>query len=135
MNANELMIGDWVRIKDPDRYAGAIGKISSLTSLEGGYYAINISDVHFGYLMTEVFCEDIEPIPLTEEVLFRNFQAGDDEVAWWENTEFENDAKDEYLWWHIVVTGQTLVIQGEIRYVHELQHAMRLAGINKEFTI
>ena len=91
MKAKELMIGDWVKVIEPDRYAGAQGTILSLTSQEGGYYEINISDVNYGYLTTDIFNEDIEPIPITKEILEKNW--------------FEKDARNEsyYKWnWYIL---------------------------------
>jgi hypothetical protein len=134
MKANELMIDDWVRIKYPDKYEGAIGKICSLTLLEGGYYAINISDVHFGYLMTEVFCEDIEPIPLTAEILEKNgftcdansMNDSDEFIVSVEYGEYQRNTND----------GFKMLSDGKIiKYVHELQHALRLCEVEKEIEL
>ena len=139
MKAKELMIGDWVKVIEPDRYAGAQGTILSLTSQEGGYYEINISDVNYGYLTTDIFNEDIEPIPITKEILEKNG--------------FEKDARNEsyYKWnWYILQdnvsydmeTGivrlfkvSDLTFCHPIGYVHELQHALRLCEIDKEIVL
>ncbi len=135
MNANELMIGDWVKIQEPDKYAGAIGRVNSLTSLEGGYFAINIQDPQFGYLVTEVFCDDIAPIPLTAGMLEKNgfVRFGTSYVLEGEHFGLENpsspdDYKDNY-WLRIGGKGHNIL------YVHQLQNALRLADINKEITI
>lgn len=72
IKANSLMLNDWVKIKEPNKYAGAIGTIQTLSSLEGAYLAIYINDPNFGTFVTEVFCEDIEPITLTAAILERN---------------------------------------------------------------
>lgn len=139
MKAKELMIGDWVKVIEPDRYAGAQGTILSLTSQEGGYYEINISDVNYGYLTTDVFNEDIEPIPITKEILEKNG--------------FEKDARNEsyYKWnWYILQDNvsydmETWIVRlfkasdltfcHPIGYVHELQHALRLCEIDKEIVL
>ena len=120
MKATELMIGDWVTFVNGngERIADSQIDINSL------YTAMNAPEIL-----------QFEPIPLTWDILYKNFPDTDDGLAWWENTEFENDAKDEYLWWHITVTGDVLVVNGEIRYVHELQHALRLCGIEKEIEL
>jgi len=139
MTADELMIGDWVKIQEPDKYAGAVGRICSLTSVEGGYFAINIQDPQFGYLVTEVFGDDIVPIPLTADIL--------------ENNGFEKDVRNEnyYKWnWYILEdnasydmeTGKVRLFKSSnltfchpIGYVHELQHALRLCEIDKEIAL
>lgn len=141
MKAKELMIGDWVKVIEPDRYAGAKGTILSLTSQEGGYYAINISDVNYGYLTTDVFNEDIEPIPLTAEILRKN--------------EFEYGIFPEYKSNHIdtqtelkitVHSGTDTVfiaidepnfnlVNDCVLYVHELQHDLKRARIKKEVVL
>ena len=149
MNANELMIGDWVKIQEPDKYAGAIGQVNSLTSLEGGYFAINIQDPQFGYLVTEVFCDDIAPIPLTTEILEKlGFKRKEEERGFSEpycvyvNDDFlyvikvyPKDVMDRYSRLEIGDYDDNEHVSLLINHVHELQHAMRLAGINKEFTI
>ena len=125
MKANELMIGDLVKIKDgfPIKMQDVSG-----TSMFRRWSSDGEIMIPYGW-------DEIEPIPLTWDILYKNFPDTDDGLAWWENTEFENDAKDEYLWWHITVTGDVLVVDGEIRYVHELQHALRLCGIEKEIEL
>lgn len=141
MNVQDLMIGDWVKVIEPDRYAGAQGTIHSLTSQEGGYYAIKISDVNYGYLTTDVFNEDIEPIPLTAEILRKN--------------EFEYGIFPEYKSNHIdtqtelkitVHSGTDTVfiaidepnfnlVNDCVLYVHELQHDLKRARIKKEVVL
>lgn len=128
IKANSLMLNDWVKIKEPNKYAGAIGTIQTFSSLEGAYLAIYINDTNFGTFVTEVFCEDIEPIPLTAEILKKNgFEwraygvvlAGEDMALvqcgnYWKikPNQYSNDTFC-YIW-----------------YIHELQHALRLCGIN-----
>lgn len=153
MNAKELMIGDWVKVKEPDRYAGAQGTILSLTSLEGGYYAINIFDVNYGYLTKDVFNEDIEPIPLTTEILEKNgfdeLMSEGEEVA----AMFGRKPEPTGVWQYGFGRFDSVAYMPErsflrikfmegcqtdianIKYVHELQHALRLCGVEKEVEI
>ena len=130
MNANELMTGDLVRIKDlkdsikrlvcVDEY---IGKVDFLDGKELITTSIN----------------NVLPIPITKEILEKNG--------------FEKDARNEsyYKWnWYILQdnvsydmeTGivrlfkvSDLTFCHPIGYVHELQHALRLCGVEKEITI
>ena len=144
MIAQDLMLGDWVRIIDPDKYAGAIGKIYSLASLEGAYFAVNIKDVNYGYLRTDVFSEDISPIPLTPEILEKNgFEdIGDDT---WQLTDIPYRFWIDFLNHRYGCEFDTSSYENEdsenrlylygIPDVHELQHALRLCGIDKEITL
>lgn len=129
MKAKELMIGDWVKVIEPDRYAGAQGTILSLTSREGGYYEINISDVNYGYLTTDVFNEDIEPVPLTDEILQKHFPDTTDGVIWHPTN---NPGKYEIIIPHKTDRGETSCY---INYVHELQQILKICGIKKDIEL
>ncbi len=92
-------------------------------------------DWHVGY-------EHIKPIPLTDEILQKNgFDCSDPEVKQYHFTEGveryhfslrqmynRKKEKDGYSFYAFSVLS--LVI-----YVHELQHAFRICGIDKEITI
>lgn len=141
MKAKELMIGDWVKVKEPDRYAGAQGTILSLTSREGGYYEINISDVNYGYLTIDVFNEDIEPIPLTAEILRKN------EFKYGIFPEYKSNHIDTQTELKITVHSGTdtvfiaidepnfNLVNDCVLYVHELQHDLKRARIKKEVVL
>ena len=137
MKANELMIGDWVLIDAPDRYAGAHGTICSLMhhhSDDGAYFYVFVQDK--GVLLREVFNEDLRPIPLTKDILEKNGLNTKDLP-----THFKEDENfDLELWindagaicWSINV-AEYVVLQ--LQFVHELQHALRLCGIDKEIVL
>lgn len=131
MKANELMIGDWVQGFVPDTYSrveaipgeNRLGVISS-----GGHYIASVAD-------------DFQPIPLTPEILEKN--------GW----------KHKYYGIYRQTIGETITIDiypegcsvedergSQCRYrlrhhlpgpkfVHELQHALRLCGIEKEIKL
>lgn len=104
MKANELMIGDWVY------YGKKPVKVLQLS--EGKDY------------------KEINPIPLTSEILEKNgfVQVG----LMYRNPEFHITIRD--------VFGGDLFLSISVRdvqlkYVHELQHALRLCGIEKEIVL
>lgn len=130
MKANELMIGDWVQGFVPDTYSrveaipneNRLGVISS-----GGHYIASVAD-------------DFQPIPLTPEILEKN--------GW----------KHKYYDVYQQTIGETITIDifpegcsivdsrgsqrfwfryhlPSLKFVHELQHAMRLCGIEKEIEL
>lgn len=113
MKVQDLMIGDWVTCSINNKYY----KVSELTSdieLEG-----------YGFIFHSLF-DDIEPIPLTAEILENNFPTIEDGVTWSETTDSDLfNIRVEY----------DKYVEGIFRFIHELQHALRLAGIDKEIEL
>jgi hypothetical protein len=135
MKANELMIGDWVKFKNSDlahRVIAIAGK--SIKVDKTHWYSANIFD----------------PIPLTLEILEKNgFKKFDFlhiegqyyQWTWWENTlisvtlwcrELNNNTKDGLM---LKIETLNFSLCLKVNCVHELQHALRLCGIEKEIII
>ena len=121
MEANELMIGDWV-IDGKN-----IAQITLIT-------CDGIIETTFNESSN---IEVIEPIPLTPEILEKNGWVKDlYSVESYDNEELEclslwvgEDGKNKW-WWRV---GVELVTP--INYAHELQHALRLCRIKKEIIL
>ena len=146
MKAKELMIGDWVRIDEPDKYAGATGQIQSLMyhrEDDASYFNVFIQG-KFGYVSRDVCSDDIRPIPLTTEILEKNgFEnIGDDTYQleekpfWFWVDFFRHTYGCEYdtSTYEYEDDEHRLKLYG-IPSVHELQHALRLCGIEKEIEL
>lgn len=126
MEATELMVGDLVNIK---------GKPVKVTLDDLKTMLILFEDVDF----------HIEPIELTSEILVKNgFEKQEDANEW--SYYKSKDGKGQYmiLWsmdYNYLEIGSYTEEFGEfnrmgiMRYVHQLQHALRLCGIDKELTI
>lgn len=151
MKANELMIGDWVAIVEPDNYHGYNAKVRIVND-ETGYIMVFIEYAH----LHDVLCDDLQPIPLTPEILEENGLFEHDTnrsplcvIAEAYNVVFNDKDGKPYSWlniqdissleskrWHISIWGKcNFSISGYIGYVHELQHALRLCGIDKEIEL
>lgn len=138
MKAEELMIGDWVYGLYPDgsRYTRPF-RISAVD-----IYPLNRSPriVTFGgYGFQE---EHLEPIPLTPEILEKNgfgYTEGDEELTHFylgepqfcKDMDLHIGTNNRGVFWLNTYNND---IRG-LRYIHELQHALRLCGIEKEITI
>lgn len=142
MKANELMIGDWV-MPLKKKLKGIPGKV---VTIDGGTGVCWIDSEDYSCLVP---CSDVERIPLTPEILekngfekldFSHFQIGDRRLV------LDADGRwDGPLSWHWVITemdtnakGQSVVLDyyvATINHVHELQHALRLCGIEKEIVL
>ena len=126
MKANELMIGDWVQYPAtmgnlvPCKVVGISTEITvEFTTGARKYEALKVA----------------QPIPLTSEILEKN--------------EFRNSLDEWHLFKGCLQTNFTLksyddtnevllpLFNGnmQIIYVHELQHALRLCGIEKEIIL
>ena len=120
MKAKELMIGDWVYRPDcydqvkEIRHDGVIG-IDNMRGL--------------------ITFSELEPIPLTAEILenngFTRFGTGyilKGEHFGLDNPSIPSNYLDNY-WLRISIKAV------HIEYVHQLQHALRLCGIDKEIVL
>ena len=136
MKQEELMLGDYVQVNDE------VCKVISIS-----YFDIGISDSKEDFYHEHI--DNIKPIPLTPEILEKNgFEyirfgyvekeetCAIEAVHQWrlENSMF---ALDDETWWRSIKDGKLHVKFGgfQLEYVHQLQHTLRLCGINKEIEI
>lgn len=116
MKANELMIGDWVLAQfiNGDRYT----RISAI--------AIDCAVVSVGEREYEHDYDSIFPVPLTEDILKANGFV-ENKGSWW--------LRSDLFKLNVFVEGgycaSAFSEQVFINYVHELQHALRLCGLNE----
>lgn len=117
MKANELMIGDWVEITEP--------------AIKGYYQALEIKrNETLGVVIGRYYFmwgDYIKPIPLTAEILEKNGWRWNDTREGYVSDTFnlEWDIVSHVAWLHI---GEGFIV---FTYVHELQHALRLCGLNE----
>lgn len=132
------MIGDWVKIKT---YG-----VSDKFERTEAYMYVKVAEIGCGLITVEYnndikepyrICEntEIEPIPLTSEILEKNgFEKWDDGWCIYD----QESTGIEVAW-----VGTILKIEGQcgnlelpdVMYVHQLQHALRLCGIEKEIEL
>lgn len=152
MKTSELMMGDWVR------YHSKLIKVTSLyakPTKEGDFVS---NEVGWSYdVSTWVDGDFIEPIPLTSEILERNgFKKYEedyhneyvcekcDETSYYEivicwKDSYDNGALDAFnhvQWdegWKLDIVSDGSYNKGWCKtiYLHELQHALRLCGLNE----
>lgn len=143
MKANELMIGDWVNLNYWDgKFVQQINGISYNSWRGEGYQDWVDTEID-----DEASIGSIEPIPLTAEILEKNgweaFNGTYNIVRYRiitkvmaliiEPMKVESILGERWFWLSVNK------IDGEVRpnmnypfcYVHELQHALRLCGLNE----
>ena len=117
MKAQELMIGDWVKIKGHLDY----DKVREITRDENMQWYIS-----FACSATLFRAYEFEPIPLTSEILEKNgwkhsnnlMIVGIDDSDFYWSEEFGVLYKNQYN-------------MCNCKYVHQLQHALRLCGLDE----
>ena len=113
MKANELQIGDLVQID------GKIGNVSFISEL--GDINVFIDETQM------ISTRNPNPIPITAELLENNFPEPTDGITWYPEEGGFNC--------HTYVPDCEINAFGLFKYVHQLQHALRLCGIEKEIII
>lgn len=118
MKAKELMICDLVMFEDN------IHKITDLSLCIDGSVLVHVD----GY-ECNIFEHEISPIPLTEEILKANgFTHKETMDEWWHE---EYDPTWGMQMSDFELTDEFMFGRAKITYVHELQHALRLCGLNE----
>jgi hypothetical protein len=136
LNISDLSVGDWVMVEWPDgeRWRGRLTRLS-----ETGAVEVRCTNDKY------VRCSSnfITSIPITAEILEKNgFVKSDDFLH-------KIDLPDNILLGVRRQTdgyifelkrekrriGELLVIIRGIKYIHDLQHALRLAGVDKEINL
>ena len=128
MKPNELFIGALART--PLGEKGWVRSIHYVTKEDGhgGYYLITLAFDKDGESYTKICEKDVRPIPLTPEILEKNGWRYNDMpfVQGWEQC------------------GLTIVnnriscgknVSMKVEYVHQLQFALKLCGIEKEIVL
>ena len=144
MKATELMVGDWVRIIDDDTDAFFDARVEGIDSLANIYATMPCDETAYPY---SVDCA--KPIPLTTEILEKNGFLYKNGVWMWLESKGKIYISHLANKWSVEVKNELarkddlgradlvsfLRDWAENVYVHELQHAIRLAGIEKEIVL
>lgn len=144
MKANELSIGDWVNVLkyhwDGSPY---IGQIDGIIKKHGTYY------LQFGSALSAEI-DRCEPIPITPEILEKNgFRLKEKGVLYTEYVSGDEHSIIEFGFYKESIHDIDTVLNCElgfvggldrihhchVKYVHELQHALKLCGIEKEIEL
>lgn len=136
MKQEELSIGDWVNVNRAENVAEGRYRewqeICIVVAISECFVSVRYGDDEFDW--EEVSMDAVEPIPITPEILEKNG---------WElrptGYVFHIDGGKSYdntLWY--IFNDNTFVVENaefSIKYIHELQHALRLCKIEKKIEL
>lgn len=145
MKVNELMIGDLCRRRSIYQDTGR----EVVTDFQVTQICKNGENLYiYGPKGNMGRVDQIEPIPLTAEILKKNdirlLEVGDNGVATpaknrnrYEKWQIHTQWKDTYLWYDRLTKRWNLYDMNgaQFTFVHEFQHALRLCGIEKEIEL
>ena len=139
LKISDLSVGDWVRYRDIN---GKIERLGVVGDEERLSIAVE-SDIGTKYQF--LYIENIEPIPITAEILEKNgvfrHERDDDnqELIVLSNHFIMARTYTDVDWWRVLIYDEELpskeLFNGIIYSVHQLQHAIRLAGHDKEINL
>lgn len=120
LSSRDLMVGDWLMFNDkPCQVKGLHSDdTATLVGYRSAYYLI-----------------DAEPILLTPEILEKNGLENDPLGCHFDEDEYmalEISSEEEGIYWTINYNEYGIL---KLQYVHQLQHALRLCGIDKEIIV
>ena len=127
---SDLSVGDWVRNRQ-----GVPTKVQVIVSegnMRCGEDAKPEHSVH-------IWVSDVEPIPITPEILEKNgFVKNGAYNEWnigeWDERPFIGVSLDRQCL-RVKQFSNDIFIEGKELFVHQLQHALRLAGVVKEIEL
>lgn len=138
MKTTELMIGDWVIGSIGDR--GRVVAIDDEDEYKTHHGSVRI-EYSEDYAGNGEWADKISPIPLTAEILEKNGFKGEvymtldlDESSYLEFYGFEHRLRK--IWngvdeWNNHSASRDITFQCQCYYVHELQHALRMCGLDE----
>lgn len=131
---SDLAIGDWVQAN------GAAKRVHSIEYQNGEYF------VHFSDPDTNsedyMHAPFVDPIPITPEILEANglfrheVDADNPKRVVMSNSCMLARTYEDVDWWRVLIYDEeelsVQLFNGIVYSVHQLQHALRLAGVEKE---
>ena len=136
MKSSDLMVGDWVLL-----FGRTNAKVDCIGNVEVYLSAADSGDWRTTY-------EHIQPILLTPEILQANgiqlVEVGDNGISTpakfrnrFEKWAIHTEWRDIWLWYDRTTKRYNLhdMNGAQFTMVHELQHALRLAGIQKDIAL
>lgn len=136
MKANELMIGDWVRTTETNKPHNVQILGIEVVDYNEMKYLINVDNGRYDW-----HCElhEIEPIPLTPEILEKNGFVSQSNIGYIiDDYDGEQIIYDSWNHRLRIIKDYKVCLDIELfddLATHELQHALTICGIEKEIEI
>ena len=138
LKISDLSVGDWVE------YEGLHYPITFVGYGEGGDGSlVNLIRPDLSCFTCKI--SDIHPIPITAEILEKNglyrheIDGDNPQIVVLSDYFMMARMYDDVEWWRVLIYDEELpskdLFNGIVYSVHQLQHALRLAGVDKEINL
>lgn len=130
LKIRDLSIGDWVKA------GGEPAKVLQL-GIVGRNKAKGLSGQMYGFLTSS----EIEPIPITPKILEKNGFEKNSECCWRNSAIQCSCLRYGSKYWDMRINGRnrayrpTRITIDNILHIHELQNALRLAGLDEDIEL
>ena len=131
LKVSDLSVGDWVQDKN-----GIYAKVLGMENWSNGYFLnIELHGVNVGVTPLA----SVLPIPITAEMLEKSgFERSKSPFAVYFHADkvwISYDKRSET--WSVTININNVApnLYAKILYIHQLQHALRLAGLDKEINL
>lgn len=128
MKASEICIGDWFKAIDYNSPFRITAIYDDVVQTQADYQ----SEID-GNWYSEAYIKDLVPIELTEEILVKNGFDKDGRSKYYHDYILELELWDFNISWSSVDGFRYEDIK--LNYVHQLQHLLRLVGVQKEIEL
>lgn len=144
LKISDLSVGDWVMVNEKPRKIRTLtdvwdGKSEVLVGYVVMVYSNGYNVVHYKPI------EKVKPISITAEILEANglfrheFDANNPKLVVLSNHFMLARTYTDADWWRVLIYDEEMpsreLFNGRVYYVHQLQHALRLAGVDKEINL
>ena len=138
LKISDLSVGDWVRVEE---------ECSTISSIyhNGAAYADEVALTRNGICTGVKLVSELHPIPITAEILEKNglfrhaVDAYNPKRVVLSNYFMLARSYTDADWWRVLIYDEEIpseeLFNGRVYYVHQLQHALRLAGVDKEIVM
>lgn len=131
INIKDIQVGDYLRVnRDVCIKKGTIVEVRGIDAdnrFENHTGCVSCRPLDDNQFDGGIWCDYLDPIPLTAEILEKNFPEPTDGLTWFTEEGGFNC--------HTYVPKCEINAFGLFKYVHQLQNALRLAGIEHEIKL
>lgn len=130
LKISDLSVGDWVQDKN-----GIYAKVIGIENWSDGYFLnIELHGVNVGVTPLA----SVHPIPITAEILEKNgFERSTSQFIVYHTDKVWISYDKPSATWSVTmyINDFTSNLHANILHIHQLQHALRLAGLDKEINL
>lgn len=138
LKISDLSVGDWVMVNGRPRKISVLAEVWNGSNEVLVGYVAHVNPNGYNVVFYKPI-EHVKPIPITAEILEQNGFVKNGEYNEWSNGNWDDipfiGISLSRPSMRIKNLGTDIFLENKVVYVHQLQHALRLAGVDKEINL